>query len=184
MELFTPRLFLREFTQADFTALREMDSQEIMHTYERTPPTEAETRRTLEESLKNQTDIPRTVYRLAITIPPLDEVRGLIKLSRQWESIREWEIGWAVHPLEWGNGYATEAAWYVMDFAFRELDVHRMVAFCHVDNRASIRVMEKLGMHLDGRLRETRWLNGTWWDEYVYTLLDREWAKHKAGSVH
>ena len=35
---------------------------------------------------------------------------GILKLSRQWERIREWEVGWAVHPCEWGKGYASEAA--------------------------------------------------------------------------
>jgi len=179
MELITPRLRLREFVQADITALREMDAQAAMHTYERTPPTEAETRQSLEENLQNQKDIPRIVYRLAITIPPHDSVRGLIKLSRQWEAIREWEIGWAIHPHEWGKGYAPEAARYMMDHAFKQLDVHRIVAFCHVDNQASIRVMEKLGMHKDGRLRETRWLNGQWWDEYVYALLEKEWGREE-----
>ncbi|MGE5123537.1 MAG: GNAT family N-acetyltransferase, partial [Acidobacteriaceae bacterium] len=135
MELFTPRLRLREFIQADFSALRDMDAQLILHTYERMPPTELETHMTLEESLKHQTDNPRTVYKLAMVITPQDSVKGLIKLSRQWSAIREWEIGWAVHPQEWGKGFATEAAWCVMDYAFRELGVHRIVAFCHVDNR-------------------------------------------------
>jgi len=152
-----------------------MDAYAQMHTYERIPPTEADTRDALNESLNSQLQLPRTAFRLAITILPQDRMRGIVKLSRQWEAIREWEVGWAVHPEEWGKGYATEAAWQVMDYAFRELSVHRIVAFCHADNRASVRVMEKLGMHQDGRLRETRWLNGMWWDEYVYGVLEREW---------
>ena len=63
-----------------------------------------------------------------------------------------------------------------MDWAFREHKVHRIVAFCHVGNPASVRVMEKLDMHQDGRLRETRWLNGRWWDEFVYSKLEKEWV--------
>jgi RimJ/RimL family protein N-acetyltransferase len=35
--------------------------------------------------------------------------------------------------------------------------------------------MEKLGMHQDGLLRETRWLRGMWNDEYVYAILEKEW---------
>jgi RimJ/RimL family protein N-acetyltransferase len=49
-----------------------------------------------------------------------------------------------------------------MDWGFRELNVHRIVAFCHSGNAASVRVMEKLGMHQNGRLRETRLLNSRW----------------------
>ncbi len=146
-----------------------------MYTYERELPTEGDTRSALDEYIKNQQEVPRTLFRFAVTIQPADKARGIVKLSRQWELIREWEVGWAVRPQEWGKGYAGEAARAVMDWAFRELNVHRIVAFCHADNAASVRVMEKLGMHQDGRLSETRWLNGKWWDEYVYSVLEREW---------
>jgi ribosomal-protein-alanine N-acetyltransferase len=175
MELHTPRLQLREFIRADYPAFRDMDSRVEMHTFERVPPSEIETRETLENAIINQEDVSRTTYKLAIIIPPGNSVRGLIKLTREWEAIRQWEVSWAVHPLEWGNGYATEAAWYAMDWAFRELMAHRIVAYCHTDNLASVRVMEKLGMHREGRLRETRWLNTQWCDEYIYSVLEKEW---------
>jgi len=175
MELITSRLLLREFVEGDYQALRDLDSRPEMHTYEREVPGEAETRKTLDELIKNQQEEPRTTYRLAISIPPHETARGILKLSQQWEAIREWEVGWALHPEEWGNGYAVEAARGVMDWAFDELNVHRIVAFCHAGNSASVRVMEKLGMHQDGRLRETRWLMGQWWDEYVYSILEKEW---------
>ena len=175
MEFITRSLRIREFVEGDYPALWEMDSFAQMHTYERIPPTESDTRQGLSESISSQGQSPRTLFRLAITIPPQDIARGIIKINRQWEAIREWEVGWAMHPAEWGKGYATEAAWQVMNYAFKELNVHRIVAFCHAENRASVRVMEKLGMHNDGRLRETRFLNGAWWDEFVYSVLDREW---------
>ncbi len=175
MELITPRLKLREFFETDFASLRELEAQPEMHTYEKELPGADETRRTLDSYIREQAEQPRTGYRLAITVPPDTAIRGIVKLSRQWELIREWEVGWAVHPGEWGKGYATEAARTIMEWGFRQLDIHRIVAFCHVDNTASIRVMEKLGMHQDGRLRETRWLNGEWWDEYVYSILEKEW---------
>lgn len=175
MELITPRLRLREFTEMDFPALRELDSRAEMHTFEREPPGIDDTRQSLDTYVNEALEIPRTTYRMAITVRPQDNIRGIVKLSRQWEAIREWEVGWAVHPDEWGRGYATEAARHVMDWGFRELKIHRIVAFCHVFNEASVRVMEKLGMHRDGILRETRWLNGKWWDEYVYAVLEKEW---------
>ncbi len=177
MELITARLKLREFVVTDFTQLRELDARPEMHTYEKELPSIEDTRRTLDTYLKEQQEVPRTTYRLVITITSDDSIRGIVKLARQWEQIREWEVGWAVHPDGWGKGYATEAAGRIMDWGFNEMNIHRIVAFCHVDNKASIRVMEKLGMHQDGRLRETRWLNGEWWDEYVYSILEKEWRE-------
>ncbi len=177
MEIITPRLHLREFIGRDIEALLAMDAKPEMHTYERDHPSIDETRSKLESYLKEQVEVPRKSFTLGITIPPEDDVRGIVKLSRQWEAIREWEVGWGIHPAEWGKGYATEAAWYLMDWGINQLNIHRIVAYCHADNSASVRVMQKLGMHQDGRLRETRWLNGGWWDEYVYAVLEKEWKR-------
>ncbi len=175
MELITQHLRLRELGEGDYQAFRAMDLIPEMHIYERELPNEGETRQRLAEAINNQRANPRTMYMLGITIQPDDVVKGIVKLSRQWEQIREWEVGWAVHRDEWGKGYATEAAREMMEWGFRELNIHRIVAFCHAENAASVRVMEKLGMHQDGRLRETRWLRGRWWDELVYAVLEREW---------
>lgn len=179
MELITPRLRIREFNQGDYPALRAMDSRPEFNVYEREFATEMDTRRSLGESISSQLEIPRTVFRLAITIPPENIVKGVLKISSQHEKIREWEVGWAVHPDEWCKGYATEAAWHVIDWAFKQFNLHRVVAFCHANNAASVRVMEKLGMRRDGRLRETRWLNGAWWDEFVYAILEKDWQVKK-----
>jgi ribosomal-protein-alanine N-acetyltransferase len=179
MELNTPRLRLRDFRESDIQALLALDGRAESHIYEREQPTREDTLHKLESYLNDQLEVPRKSFILGITIRPDDEIKGIVKLSRQWEAIREWEVGWAVHPDEWGRGYASEAAWSLMDWGFRELNIHRIVAFCHADNLASVLVMQKLGMRQDGRLRETRWLNGEWWDEYVYAILEREWEEKK-----
>ncbi len=175
MQIVTPRLILREFKESDFDALRDIDSRPEMHTFEKELPGVEETRQSLDTYIRDALDLPRVHHQLAITIQPADTARGIVKLSRQWQAIREWEVGWAIHPEEWGRGYATEAAKYLINWGFTALNIHRIVAYCHVDNLPSVRVMEKLGMHRDGRLRETRWLHGVWWDELVYSILDREW---------
>jgi RimJ/RimL family protein N-acetyltransferase len=106
-------------------------------------------------------------------------VIGQVSLSLNFSDIKEWEIGWKVHYKYWGNGYATEAAKRVLAFAFQDLHAHRVVAFCNVQNAASVRVMSKIGMLQDGRLRETRWWNGSWQDEFVYAILDRDWVSQQ-----
>jgi RimJ/RimL family protein N-acetyltransferase len=60
------------------------------------------------------------------------------------------EVGlyWAVAPDHRGNGYATEAARAVIDHAFAELNLARIVATTMRDNRASIAVMLRLGMRV------------------------------------
>lgn len=59
------------------------------------------------------------------------------------------EIGWRLLPEYWGRGLATEIARAVMDYGWTRFQFQRLIAVIHRDNRASIRVAEKLGMTLE-----------------------------------
>jgi ribosomal-protein-alanine N-acetyltransferase len=63
----------------------------------------------------------------------------------------------------------------MLHFGFTELDLHRIWAWCIADNIGSIRVLEKLGMRLEGRLREKERFKGRWWDKLIFAILDFEW---------
>ena len=56
------------------------------------------------------------------------------------------EIGWRLAREHWGQGYATEAPRQALRFGFDDCGLDRVVSIRHVDNRASQRVMEKLGL--------------------------------------
>lgn len=68
----------------------------------------------------------------------------------------EGELGWIVSKNYWGNGFATEAAREVINFALQELKVSRFIAHCDGENICSYRVMEKLGMTLADKTRGRR----------------------------
>lgn len=59
------------------------------------------------------------------------------------------EIGWRLSADAWGHGYATEAAVAVLQFAFRDLDLGKVVSMTAVQNIPSRRVMERIGMTYD-----------------------------------
>jgi [ribosomal protein S5]-alanine N-acetyltransferase len=61
------------------------------------------------------------------------------------------EIGlfWAIDPDQQRQGYAAEAAQALIDFAFQQLRVKRLIATTEYDNAASIGVMRKLGMRIE-----------------------------------
>lgn len=65
------------------------------------------------------------------------------------------DIGYIVARERWGEGVATEAAQAVFDAAREIDDVYRFSATCDVDNLASARVLEKIGMTREARL--ARW---------------------------
>lgn len=82
----------------------------------------------------------------------------------------EVELGYRLERAAWGQGYATEAAMAVRDYAFDELCLARLVALIDPQNLASLRVAAKLGMAYE---REVM-LPG-------YSHPDQLYAIHRAG---
>lgn len=75
---------------------------------------------------------------------------GLFPLAREGPEI---ELAYHVVPSRWGRGYATEAGVALLEAAWRETDLDHVVAIAFPENRASIRVMVKLGMTYEGLAR-------------------------------
>jgi [ribosomal protein S5]-alanine N-acetyltransferase len=175
MQINTRRLLLRDFRESDVAAIYAMDSRPDFQRFENENTfTEAEVRDRVVRTIQAIDEKPRTHYRLVVTIPPDDTAIGRVRLALNLEQANEWMIGWGIRPDYWGRGYATEAAQAMMEFGFKTLGVHRIIAMCVTENTASVRVMEKLNMQREARLRSTFWLHGAWQDEYVYGILDRE----------
>jgi ribosomal-protein-alanine N-acetyltransferase len=63
------------------------------------------------------------------------------------------ELGYWIGVPFWRRGYATEAARAVVEFGFANLGLHRIHAHYFAENTASGRVLEKIGMLREGRLR-------------------------------
>ena len=63
------------------------------------------------------------------------------------------ELGWALVRAEWGNGYATEAAGAVRDWARSDRNVGRLISLIAPGNVASQRVAERLGAVRAGTVR-------------------------------
>ena len=63
------------------------------------------------------------------------------------------DFGYAIAKSYWGNGYTTEAAKIIIQWALKQESLYRVWAICDVENLASARVMEKAGMQKEGVLR-------------------------------
>jgi RimJ/RimL family protein N-acetyltransferase len=61
------------------------------------------------------------------------------------------EIGWTLGSEFWGKGYATEGARRALQYAFNELDKDHVISLIHPENKASIRVAERLGEKPEGK---------------------------------
>ena len=61
----------------------------------------------------------------------------------------EIDLGYRFSPKYWGMGIATEASRAILTYGFDTLKLRRIIAIAMKDNKASIRVMEKVGMEFD-----------------------------------
>ena len=112
---------------------------------------------------------------LAVTLNPGGLLIGAVGLMRT-AAERSADLGYWIGVPHWGRGYCTEAARAVLDFAFDALVLNRVTAYHFSRNPASGRVMQKLGMLHEGRLRQ----HVRKWEDFedieVYGILRQEWT--------
>jgi RimJ/RimL family protein N-acetyltransferase len=87
-----------------------------------------------------------------ITLKPDDRPIGSVGCRRRGHAV---DLGYVLSRNHWRRGYATEAAQAVFKLAAGLEGVYRVWATCDVENTASARVLEKIGMVREGILR--RW---------------------------
>jgi len=94
----------------------------------------------------------------------------------------EVEIRYVVHPRRWGQGIGTEIGRQLLAHGFDGLGLHRIDATCDPRNTGSSRVLTKLGMTYEGRLRHTALIRDGWRDSLMFSLLEDEWRSAEQPS--
>jgi [ribosomal protein S5]-alanine N-acetyltransferase len=89
---------------------------------------------------------------------------------------RRAELGYALNRKYWGKGYTTEAVKAVLNFGFETIKMNRIEAEVLPDNPASIRVLQKVGMTLEGVKREATFIRKQADDLQWYAVLRSEWG--------
>lgn len=147
IHLDTHRLHLRSMVSDDLDDLLKIfGDPRVMASFNEPPFTRLQMQGWLDRNLAHQ---ERCGYGLFAVILKSEEVLigdcGLEHMEVGEEQITE--LGYDFRSEYWNQGYATEAARAVRDFAFRTLELPRLVSLIRVGNQASKRVAEKTGMH-------------------------------------
>jgi RimJ/RimL family protein N-acetyltransferase len=173
----TERLVLREYTDQDWPSVLTYQSDlRYVRYYPWTGRDAATVKDFVDRFIAWQTDEPRDVLQLAITLP--DERGRLIGscgVRVNDRPRRDGNIGYELNPDYWGRGYAAEAAREMLSYGFDELALHRIWAKCSADNAASAHVLEKIGMRREAHFRRHDYFKDRWWDSFVYAMPDHEW---------
>jgi RimJ/RimL family protein N-acetyltransferase len=178
MALETQRLILDTWQSADWTAFRPIatDVEVVRYITGGVPWSDDRIR----SFVDRQIELYRTrgFCRWKLLQKPAGNLIGFCGVGI-WRDGLEPEIGWWLARAYWGRGLASEAAAEALDDAFERAGLERVVSIAMSENRASIRIMEKLGLEFDGEFES----EGV---RLVRHAMDRvryrEIGRHPAGS--
>ena len=88
------------------------------------------------------------VYYFVASLSGFNDVMATCSLGMENPDSDTWSIGYTVKKDYWGNGYAVEMVKALIDFA-RNKGINTIVAPVAQENKASNRVMQKCGFHID-----------------------------------
>ena len=141
----TPRLTLRRFTEADAPLIFALNSdpEVLKYLHERTLKDEEDAGKIIIDIILPQ--YANNLGRWAIHINNSNEFIGWCGLKYRPE-LKETDLGYRLFKNAWGKGYATEAAKATLDHGFNELKLPVITGRAHIENIASLKVLEKIGM--------------------------------------
>lgn len=113
----------------------------------------------------------------AITLANHATVIGSISLDIV-QIHRHARLGYWLGVPYWNQGYGTEAVRAVLRYGFMQLNLHRIYSPHFQGNAASGRVLQKVGMTYEGRMREHYVRFGRFIDLELYGMLKRDFTEH------
>jgi RimJ/RimL family protein N-acetyltransferase len=145
-QLETTRLFLRPMQQTDLDALLSIFTDpKVMAAFDHPAFTHEQMQRWLQRNLDHQNEYGSGLF--SVILKESGELIGDCGL----EQMEDWgaaELGYDFRSDFWNQGYATEAACAVRNYAFDVLKLPRLISLIRVGNFSSKRVAEKVGMIL------------------------------------
>jgi len=118
------------------------------------------------------------------TIESKDSKNFIGRISiRKAEISGVWNIGFWTHPIYQSQGYMTECAQAVLNFGFNELKAEKIEAFHALWNKASERVLQKIGMNYIEHVPQGFIKNGEWVEENRLEISRENWQINKTRSL-
>lgn len=183
LPILTERLHLREFLSTDFDSVYQYSSNPKVTRYLFFGPRDADaTTEYLQDLLVSQKEKPRTRFELAVQEITSGRVIGACDLSLIEGNVVD--LGYMLGIEHWGKGYATEISLKLLEAAFNELRATQVIATVDINNKASIHVLEKIGMRWEAIFRKHRRLKNRWWDCHLFGLPREVWEASRASVAY
>ncbi len=173
----TQRLILRPFQESDCEAFASYRSDPNVAWYQgwETPFTIEQAAEFIGFMKQSQPGLPGEWYQWAIERRSSAGLIGDCAFQVLAHDTRQAEIGFSLSGKHQGQGYGAEAVERLLNYLFSDLGMHRVVATCDVENHASVKLLERVGMRREAQMIENIWFKGAWGSEYLYAVLEHEW---------
>ncbi|TAV41549.1 GNAT family N-acetyltransferase [Rhizobium leguminosarum] len=110
---------------------------------------------------------------------------GEIRLDRVDRTDRRASMAIGIYDANiLGKGYGSEAIRLLLQYAFADLDLHRISVRVLAYNKRAIRAYEKCGFMIEGREREAAFVDGSWHDDLIMGIVDREFVRQPSSTPH
>lgn len=175
----TPRLLIRNFKDADLASFIAYRNEPEVAKYQgwKVPYTEEMGSRFIAQMKDVNAPKQGSWLQFAIALKESDELIGDLGCFIKQSDIRQASIGFTIAKDHWRKGFAAESVLQWLDYLFVDIDLHRVIADCDVENIASYRTLEKLGFRREAHFVESFPVNGSYASEYHYGILRREWQQ-------
>lgn len=150
----TERLYLRSFKAEDAPVIQELAGaiEIARNTFVPHPYEDGMAMKFIKQSLSKSNSGEWANF--AIILKKEDALIGSLGYKDIDRKHGRAEFGYWIGKPYWGEGYATEAVRELVNFGFSNLKLHRVYATPFGSNKASQRVLEKVGLKREGRLKD------------------------------
>ena len=176
LDIRTPRLFFRHLNDKDRSDLLEImsDSDSLRYLDWQTMDSEDVEKWLAEDTKHRLIELGHYVY-FAVESKQHSKLIALVSYYYYDEEWRHAEFKVAVNREFRCQGYGTEVVHGVLTFAFREMNLRRVVAICDSRNAGGLKMLGKAGMRREGEAIESRKVKDEWINPVHYAMLRREW---------
>ncbi len=179
-ELTSDRLAVRRFQDSDLAAFLAYRNDPAVSRYQNWDSLSApRAQALLQEQRHLEPGTPGPWFQFALALKDSGQLVGDCGLQVLLHDARQAQVSVSLAPVHQGAGLGTEAVTTVLDYAFINLDLHRVIAVVDAENGGPVRLLERVGMRREGHFVKNVWFKGRWADEYLYALLQAEWLSRR-----
>jgi len=175
MNLETKRLIIRPMTLDDKFEVFEYRSDTETNKYQGWIPETMDDVEAFIGKISMQINEPETWFQCVIVEKETQKMIGDVGIHFFDSENKQVEIGCTLNKDFHRRGYATESIKRVIDYLFKELNKHRIIASIDPDNTNSIRLVERIGFRKEAHFVESLFIHGKWVDDLVYAMIESDW---------